>query len=344
MTKDDVLFGYRLRLFDRRRGRSVRPACRAHGGASLDLLSLEAPGRALSGLEMLRPEGAPGAEDAQPDPGDGGGADPCLLPRAPRARPEEDLSPARAARNGVGSRSRRTASGRSSAATGSTPGQRLALVAGYGAPYEPPHRCRARAAPRVLSSRRAGRDRLFLRRPPARHQGSVWQLTASDTFTSYAWAELVVCQPGNPTQPRPRAFARRVARELRARRLAPRARALRQRQRVQAPALLQDRSSGSGASQSNIYAGRPQTNGHVERLHRTILEECWRPAFARYLQVRFTGLREELEIYLDEYNHRPRAPRQKHTRSASGRPRLRCPQDGAEMSRRLSGYLGVCSA
>ena len=36
-----------------------------------------------------------------------------------------------------------------------------------------------------------------------------------------------------------------------------------------------------GATQTKIRAGRPQTNSHVERLHRTILEECWRPAFAR---------------------------------------------------------------
>jgi hypothetical protein len=34
---------------------------------------------------------------------------------------------------------------------------------------------------------------------------------------------------------------------------------------------------------TRIRAGRPQTNGNVEALHRTILEECWRPSFARYL-------------------------------------------------------------
>jgi hypothetical protein len=37
----------------------------------------------------------------------------------------------------------------------------------------------------------------------------------------------------------------------------------------------------------------------VEALHRTILEECWRPAFARYLQVRFAGLGRDLERYVD---------------------------------------------
>ena len=54
---------------------------------------------------------------------------------------------------------------------------------------------------------------------------------------------------------------------------------------------------------TRIRAGRPQSNGHVEALHRLILEECWRPAFARYLHLRFQGLRRELAAYLHEYNH-----------------------------------------
>jgi transposase InsO family protein len=47
-----------------------------------------------------------------------------------------------------------------------------------------------------------------------------------------------------------------------------------------------------------IHAGRPQTNGCVERVQRTILEECWKPAFARYLIPKYTGLRRDLEQYL----------------------------------------------
>jgi transposase InsO family protein len=54
---------------------------------------------------------------------------------------------------------------------------------------------------------------------------------------------------------------------------------------------------------TRIHAGRPQTNGNVEALHKTILDECWRPAFARYLQPRLTGLRRELDTYLRFYNH-----------------------------------------
>jgi transposase InsO family protein len=43
-----------------------------------------------------------------------------------------------------------------------------------------------------------------------------------------------------------------------------------------------------------IHAGRPQTNGCVERVQRIILDECWKPAFARYLIPKQTGLKREL--------------------------------------------------
>ena len=57
-----------------------------------------------------------------------------------------------------------------------------------------------------------------------------------------------------------------------------------------------------GARHSFIRAGRPQTNGCVERVQQTILEECWKPAFARYLIPKQTGLRLDLERYLRYYN------------------------------------------
>ncbi len=57
------------------------------------------------------------------------------------------------------------------------------------------------------------------------------------------------------------------------------------------------------ARHTRIHAGRPQTNGNVEALHKTILDECWRPAFARYLHPRLSGLRRELDAYLRFYNY-----------------------------------------
>jgi transposase InsO family protein len=56
------------------------------------------------------------------------------------------------------------------------------------------------------------------------------------------------------------------------------------------------------ARHSFIRAGRPQTNGCVERVQQTILDECWKPAFARYLIPKQTGLRLDLERYLRYYN------------------------------------------
>ena len=47
----------------------------------------------------------------------------------------------------------------------------------------------------------------------------------------------------------------------------------------------------------------PADQRHVEALHKTILDECWRPAFARYLYPCYTGIRSELDTYLAYYNH-----------------------------------------
>jgi transposase InsO family protein len=51
-----------------------------------------------------------------------------------------------------------------------------------------------------------------------------------------------------------------------------------------------------------IRAGRPTSNGHVKRLQLTILEECWRPAFARALAPKSTALAHDLKQYLWTYN------------------------------------------
>jgi len=58
-----------------------------------------------------------------------------------------------------------------------------------------------------------------------------------------------------------------------------------------------------GARHTLISPGRPQSNGFVERVQRTILDECWKPSFARYLVPKYMGLRRELERYLELYNY-----------------------------------------
>src|SRR5215213_4884742 len=40
-----------------------------------------------------------------------------------------------------------------------------------------------------------------------------------------------------------------------------------------------------GRRSRRINAGWPQTNGNMEALHRTILDDCWRRAFARFLHL-----------------------------------------------------------
>jgi transposase InsO family protein len=63
-----------------------------------------------------------------------------------------------------------------------------------------------------------------------------------------------------------------------------------------------DTLSQLAVEQRRIRAGRPQTNGHAERLQQAILKECWRPAFARSLILKLTGLERDLDHYLHYYN------------------------------------------
>ena len=55
-----------------------------------------------------------------------------------------------------------------------------------------------------------------------------------------------------------------------------------------------------------IPAGRPQSNGKVEQVHATILEECWKPSFVGYRDPTPTSAAKDLTDYLEYYNwHRP---------------------------------------
>jgi transposase InsO family protein len=129
---------------------------------------------------------------------------------------------------------------------------------------------------------------------------TVWQLTAIDVCSSYAWAELVGCPRGQPSATQTSKLAERVAAELSAagwrleRALSDNGSEFRGR--------FEQTLARLGARTTRIRAGRPQTNGAVESLHKTVLDECWRPAFARYLQPRFQGLRRDLSDYLRYYN------------------------------------------
>ena len=132
--------------------------------------------------------------------------------------------------------------------------------------------------------------------------GAIWQLTAIDVCSSYAWAELVICKQGNPTARQASKLALRVAGELKSagwrleRMLSDNGNEFRGPEFAHVLEKLE-------IKHTRIHAGRPQTNGNVEALHKTILDECWRPAFARYIYPAYTGLRRELDTYLSFYNH-----------------------------------------
>jgi len=299
MTQDDVLFGYRLQLFDLAARTNTSHACRIFGVHRSTYYRWRKQVE-RSGLEMLRPR-----ERRRPQM-------PNQFPRVV----EERILAFAIAHPGLGPRRVAAQLGRQSGLKASPNGiwrvlrrhglstraKRLALVAGYRAPYEPPRE--PEPEPRVESSRPGelvGFDSFFVGRLHGT-KGAVWQLTACDTYSSFGWAELVRCPSGQPSQAHTSRFAERVARDLS--RVGWRLeRALTDNGNEfnlpDFPAALE----ALGASQTRIKPGRPQTNGHVERLHRTILEECWRPAFARYLQVRYRGLKRELESYINDYNH-----------------------------------------
>jgi transposase InsO family protein len=131
-------------------------------------------------------------------------------------------------------------------------------------------------------------------------KGTVWQYSAIDVASAYAWAELRT-SVRNPRARHTRELLHRVARELKA-----------------AGWKLKEVGTDNGsefrsrefkdaveqldARQRFIKAGRPNSNGCVERLQLTILEECWRPAFARSLVPKSTALARDLDEYLHTYN------------------------------------------
>ena len=127
-------------------------------------------------------------------------------------------------------------------------------------------------------------------------KGTVWQYTAIDVASAYAWATLQVTRR-NPSAHWTSQLARTVAADLAARGWKLE-RVMRDNASEFRAATFQATLAKLGARHTFIRAGRPQTNGCVERVQQTILEECWKPAFARYLIPKQTGLRLDLERYL----------------------------------------------
>jgi transposase InsO family protein len=300
MSEDDVLFGYRLQLFDYAARTTVSEACRTFGVHRSTFYRWK---RMVDrhGLEILRPR-----ERRTPK-----------MPNQLPAMVEERIVAFAIAHPGHGPRRVASELGREKwggivvSANGvwrclrrhglNTRGKRLSLVAGYRSPYEPPREPAPEPHIEVdHPGELVGFDCFYVGRLRGT-SGAVWQLTAIDCYSSLAWGELVVCRCDKPDANQTSKLARRVARDLKQagwrleRVLCDNGNEFRGKRFQATVASL-------GARLTHIRSGRPQTNGHVEALHRLILEECWRPAFARYLYPRYTGLKRELEHYLAEYN------------------------------------------
>jgi transposase InsO family protein len=189
---------------------------------------------------------------------------------------------------------------------------RLALVAGYAAPPEPD---RPQPEPeRHLQAEGPGdlvQLDCFCVGRLSGTRGTVWQYTGIDVVSGFCWAELHATER-NPRQPFASALARRIGADLAAHGWVLRA-------------ISTDNGSEFrngeftatvtffGAVHRLIRAGRPTSNGAVERVQRTILEECWRPSFARSLVPKLTALVRDLDSYLEYYNY-DRAHTGRHTK------------------------------
>ncbi len=183
----------------------------------------------------------------------------------------------------------------------STRAKRYGLVAGYAAPPEP-----TRPTPpqeRHLNVDHPGQlvqlDCFCIGRLSGT-KGTVWQYTAIDVASAYTWATLQATRR-NPSATWTSALARMVAADL-AERGWKLERVMSDNAQEFRSATFQATIAQLGAHHSFIRAGRPQTNGCVERVQQTILDECWKSAFARYLIPKQTGLKLDLERYLRYYN------------------------------------------
>lgn len=297
MTVDDALFRFRVRVFALAEEMgSVRGACRAMGVHPSTFYRWRRDVERY-GLEVLRPR-----ERRHPRMPN---ATPVLIEQkvVAFALGHPGFGPARIAAelardkwggiqlsaNGVWRVLRRHGL--------NTRAKRLALVAGYAAPPEPD-----RDAPpeRHISADNPGDVVQFDCFQLGRLKdtsGVAWQYTAIDVASSYVWAEVWIT-PKNPSPRWTSVLARRVAADL-----AEHGWDL-ARVTVDGGNEFKGEFTATitrlGADLVRVH--RPQSNGCVERVQQTILNECWRPAFARHLIPKYTGLRHDLERYLRYYN------------------------------------------
>lgn len=189
--------------------------------------------------------------------------------------------------------------------------RRLSLVAGYASPAEP------EPPPQLPEQHLDVREPGDLVQLDCFHigrlsgtKGKVWQYTAIDAYSAYTWASVHVT-PMNPSARYTSALVHQVARELSQAGWKLKAVSTDNGSEFRSQEFRQA-VARTGAELRFIHAGRPQSNGCVERVQRTVLEECWRPSFARSMIPKYTALRRDLVQYLRFYNFE-RAHTGRHT-------------------------------
>lgn len=129
--------------------------------------------------------------------------------------------------------------------------------------------------------------------------GMVWQYTAIDVASSFVWSQLAVTAH-NPSAVHTSALAHQVATTLAT-------------NEWDFTTVTTDRGNEFVAHRftttmadlgvTHRFVHRPQTNGKVEQVHNTFLQQLWKPHFARYEPRGITQLRTALNEYLWYYNH-----------------------------------------
>lgn len=135
-------------------------------------------------------------------------------------------------------------------------------------------------------------------------RGTVWQYTAIDVASSFVWADTHTTRHA-PSGVHTTALVHRVARDLTSWGWTLHAVS------TDRGNEFRDHRFTTACNELNIEhrfirAGRPQSNGKVEQVHNTILNECWKPTFVGYRDPTPTSAATDLADYLTYYNwHRP---------------------------------------
>jgi len=182
-----------------------------------------------------------------------------------------------------------------------TRSKRHALIARHADPYErrPEREPKALHIDASEPGEKVQMDCFYVGRL-AGSKGVVWQYTAIDVASAYVWAFLR-SEERNPSARQTAQLCHLVAAELKAAGWKLREVTSDNGSEFRAQ-WFGDAVESEGARHRRIKAGRPNSNGCAERAQLTILEECWRPAFSRSLAPKITALERDLDEYLRYYN------------------------------------------